>query len=96
MFAYLGYRLFIEGVFLGGAEIRAKLPESAGQGVEFTLGRGGPGLVFCFFGASLVLYAIYRFEHLRVPAHEEQKESVPLPSPVEQLNAQDSDAGEDV
>ncbi|WP_462151456.1 hypothetical protein [Pseudoalteromonas xiamenensis] len=54
---WMGYRLFVLGVYRGGAEVRAGNNDKSG-GLSFSISRGGPGLDFALFGACVVLYSI--------------------------------------
>jgi len=62
-FAYLGYDLFSMGVQEGGAALNV----SFGEERTFEMGKGGPGLIFSAFGMGLIIYAIRKFDKLRVP-----------------------------
>lgn len=61
-FAYFGYDLFRMGVQEGGAALHVAF----GAEREFQMGKGGPGLIFCAFGMGLIIYAIRKFDKLRV------------------------------
>jgi hypothetical protein len=50
---FLGYRLFVKGVFEGGGSIRA-----TGWKATFAMNKGGPGLIFALFGAVIVLAGV--------------------------------------
>ena len=66
-FAYLGYDLFRLGVQEGGAALSVSL----GAERAFEMGKGGPGLIFCAFGMGLIIYAIRKFDKLRVQPNRE-------------------------
>lgn len=59
--AYLGYDLFTAGVQEGGAALSI----SYDDGKKFDLGKGGPGLIFCFFGMGLLVFAIHNYSKIR-------------------------------
>ncbi|WPB82596.1 hypothetical protein KYC5002_26210 [Archangium violaceum] len=76
----MGYRLFMAGVFKGGAEIDANVgrdvsgsgaPGSNAHGSKDKWGlgvrmaRGGPGLVFALFGAAIVIVGVTRDSWVR-------------------------------
>jgi hypothetical protein len=64
MSIYLGYSLFASGVQEGGAALTVKY----GSEKSFEMGKGGPGLLFCAFGMSIIIFSIWKFSSLRVSA----------------------------
>jgi hypothetical protein len=66
-FAYFGYDLFRMGVQEGGAALNV----SFGADRTFEMGKGGPGLIFVAFGMGLIIYAIRKFDKLRVQPDRE-------------------------
>lgn len=57
---YLGYKLFDKNILEGGAA----LSFSYGDG-DFNMGKGGPGLLFSFFGIAMIIYAISKYQKLK-------------------------------
>tara|TARA_R100001143_G_scaffold39740_1_gene36319 strand:- start:319 stop:1179 length:861 start_codon:yes stop_codon:yes gene_type:complete len=58
---YFGYSLFVSGIQDGGAALTI----AYGDGKEFDLGKGGPGLIFCVFGMGLIVFSIYNYSKIR-------------------------------
>ena len=71
-FAYFGYDLFISGVQVGGAALSI----AYGDGKNFDLGKGGPGLIFCVFGMGLIVFSIHNYSKIRVDPNSDSIEVV--------------------
>jgi hypothetical protein len=56
---------------MGVQEGGAALSVSFGAERAFEMGKGGPGLLFCAFGMGLIIYAIRKFDKLRVQPERE-------------------------
>lgn len=63
---YLGYRLFVLGVFRGGSVVTVDAGNATAGGKKggwragLAMTRGGPGLLFALFGAAIVIVGIVR------------------------------------
>lgn len=57
---YFGYSLFVSGIQDGGAALSVVY----GDDRKFDLGKGGPGLIFCVFGMSLILFSIHNYSKI--------------------------------
>jgi hypothetical protein len=55
---WMGYRLFLAGIQKGGAKIAAASSRARSGRLSFTMGKGGPGLVFALYGAVIVVVGI--------------------------------------
>lgn len=59
---FCGYDLFRQNILEGGAALTLSW-----DGKEiFSMGKGGPGLIFLALGVGLLLFAIKRYSKLRV------------------------------
>ncbi|MFP3978703.1 hypothetical protein [Marinobacter sp. KMM 10035] len=70
--AFFGYNLFISGIQEGGAALSI----AYGDNHEFNLGKGGPGLIFCFFGMGLIVYSIRNYSKIRVSPDASSTEDI--------------------
>jgi len=69
---YFGYDLFLSGIQGGGAALEISL----GDDKNFSMDKGGPGLIFCVFGIGLICFAIYNYSKIRVSPLGEKIEEV--------------------
>lgn len=78
---FMGFWLFIKGVQKGGAAVSASYSSDAGakKGAKrsgaFSIGRGGPGLVFALFGAIVTVTGIV---HTTTTTTRSETRTVPL------------------
>jgi hypothetical protein len=73
-FAFMGYRLFLEGKLADAGDLNAE-----SSYFKLVIHKGAPGTFFCVFGAILILFSIFKgVEYSTVPVQKSEPESVKI------------------